>query len=218
VELVALLINKIPDWIIWFIPLAWLTPKIFSLNVVRKTHGGVKFTTPILWKHVFKLNQWSLFAPFLPSGSAIVTPVTSGICLYNKLLSELEIYPTARQTTNLPYQALVTKDKYTLAVSAIVVYEVDDLVKAYGETWDIEDLIKDISLAKVRLLLTSMKYDDIIENQESIDLSLTKNIKDELDNYGINVINSFFTDLAPSSNTLLMGSSGANLLPTAGLD
>jgi regulator of protease activity HflC (stomatin/prohibitin superfamily) len=185
---------------------------------VRKTHGGVKFTTPILWKQIFKLNQCSFLAPFLPSSSAIVTPVTPGICLYNKLLSELEIYPTARQTTNLPYQALVTKDKYTLAVSAIVVYEVTDLVKAYGEAWDIEDLIKDISLAKVRLLLTSMKYDDVIEDQESIDLSLTSSIKEELDDYGINVINSFFTDLAPSSNTLLMGSTGANLLPSAGLD
>ncbi len=155
---------------------------------------------------------------FYHQGGAIVTLVTPGICLYNKWLSELEIYPTARQTTNLPYQALVTKDKCTLAVSAIVVYEVLDLVKAYGETWDIEDLIKDISLAKVRLLLTSMKYDNVIENQESIDLSLTESIKKELDSYGINVINSFFTDLAPSSNTLLMGSAGANLLPSAGVD
>ncbi len=216
-ELVALLLNKIPDWIIWFIPLAWLIPKIFSLKIVRKTHGGVRFTTPILWTNIYKLNRWSFFAPFLPSGSAVVKPVTSGICLYNKLFTELEVYPIARQTTNLPYQALVTKDKYTLAVSAIVVYEVVDLVKAYGETWDIEDLIKDISLAQVRLLLTSMKYDDIIENQESIDVSLTNNIKCELDKYGINVINSFFTDLAPSSNTLLMGATGANLLPSAGL-
>ncbi len=217
-EVVALLINKIPNWIIWFIPFVWVAPKIFSVSVIRKTHGGVKFTTPIIWSKVHKVSHWSIFAPFLPSGEALVTPVEPGICLHNKLLSELEIYPTARQTTNLQYQALITKDKFTLAVSAIVVYEVSDLVKAFGETWDVEDLIKDISLAKVRSLLTSMKYDEIIIDQGKVDMRLTENIKAELNDYGISVINAYFTDLAPSSNTLLMGSSGAHLLPSAGTE
>jgi hypothetical protein len=208
------LLDKIPSWVIWFIPIAWLAPKFFGLRIIRKTHGGVKFTTPIKFKMLLNLREWSLLPPFMPSDTATVIPISPGICLYNKLLSDIEIYPTARQTTNLQYQALVTNDKHSIAVSTIIAYEVTDLVRAFGETWDVEDLIKDISLARVRLLLTAMSFAEIIEDQASIDESLTKVIKADLEKYGIQVIKAYFTDLAPSSNTLFMGANGSSLLPT----
>ncbi|KOY21877.1 hypothetical protein ACX06_17660 [Vibrio parahaemolyticus] len=209
----ALILDKIPDWVIWFIPFAWLTPKVFGLRVVRRTHGGVKFTNTIIWRDLAKLSSWSVFPPFLPHQEASVVEIKPGICIFNKLLSDIELYPTARQTTNLQYQALVTKDNRSIAVSTIIAYEVSDIVKAYGETWDVEDLIKDISLAKVRQLLTSMEYKDIIVDQTQIDTDLTTEISLELVNYGIKVHKAYFTDLAPSGNTFFMNSENSNLVP-----
>ncbi|WP_169628100.1 SPFH domain-containing protein [Ferrimonas senticii] len=190
-----------------------MTPKILGLKIVRRTHGGVKFTNTIIRQNILKPSHWTIFPPFLPHQEASVVEIKPGICIFNKLLSDIELYPTARQTTNLQYQALVTKDNRTIAVSTIIAYEVSDIVKAYGETWDVEDLIKDISLAKVRQLLTSMAYEDIIVNQAKIDTNLTNEIHLELTKYGIKVHKAYFTDLAPSGNTFFMNSENSNLVP-----
>ncbi|QUM88850.1 SPFH domain-containing protein [Moritella sp. 36] len=209
----VLILDKIPSWLIWFIPIVWLIPKIFGLRVVRRTHGGVKFTNVICWRYFLKRSEWSLLPPFVPHEDASVLEIKPGVCIYNKLLTDIELYPTARQTSNLQYQALVTKDNRSIAVSTIIAFEVTDIVKAYGETWDMEDLIKDISLAKVRQLLTSMLYDDIIKNQAQIDDDLTVELKMELCSYGVEVIKAYFTDLAPSGNTFFMNSENSNLIP-----
>ncbi len=209
----ALILDKIPSWLIWFIPIAWLIPKVFGLRIVRRTHGGVKFTNIICWRDFSKRSEWSLLPPFVPHEDASVLEIKPGVCIYNKLLTDIELYPTARQTTNLQYQALVTKDNRSIAVSTIITYEVADIVKAYGETWGVEDLIKDTSLAKVRQLLTSMAYDDIIKNQSQIDDDLSVELKMELSRYGVEVIKAYFTDLAPSGNTFFMNSENSNLIP-----
>lgn len=166
-----------------------------------------------MWRDLGKLSSWSVFPPFLPHQEASVVEIEPGICIFNKLLSDIELYPTARQTANLQYQALVTKDNRTIAVSAIITYEVSDIVQAYGETWDVEELIEDVSLAKVRQLLTSMEYEDIVVDQAQIDIDLTAEISLELDNYGIEVHKAYFTDLVPSGNTFFMNSENSNLVP-----
>jgi hypothetical protein len=212
-SIVVALLNKIPDFILYLIPIVWLTPKVFGMRVVRRTHGGVKFTTKVLFHEIFNYKKWSLSAPYIPHEQATVITIHSGICIYCKFFTDIEIYPTARQTTSLQYQALMTKNGRTIAVSTIIAYEVVDLLKAFGETWDIEDIIKDISLAKVRLLLTSMTFEDISKEQISLDEKLSLAIRLELENYGINVIKAYFTDLAPSGNTFFMNSENSVLIP-----
>lgn len=74
----ALILDKIPDWVIWFIPFAWLTPKVFGLRIVRRTHGGVKFTNTINWRDLGKLSSWAVFPPFVPHQEASVVEIKRG--------------------------------------------------------------------------------------------------------------------------------------------
>jgi regulator of protease activity HflC (stomatin/prohibitin superfamily) len=158
-----------------------------------------------------KLVDW--FAQFFPRwiildmtmggvkfvGGAKAVALGPGIHWYWPARTSLQTYPIARQTDNLPTQTLVTSDDKTIAISAMVVYEVEDIEKLLAHTYSAEKTIQDLCLSAIRRVCCKMTWDDLKteDRRGTLDTKLKNAAKWELENYGIRVLGAVLTDLAP---------------------
>jgi len=162
--------------------------------IVRATHGGVKW---IFGKWVKKLDPgWHWIWP---------------------LTTDWEIIVTARQTNNLPNQALVTKDKKQIVAGALVVFSVKDVVRAIGErNWDAAATVNDISAAAVVSVITKWDLDDLLQELTGrVEEEVTKVCRRRLRKYGIYVYRTCFTDFAPCRIFKIMGAEKPPAMNTA---
>jgi regulator of protease activity HflC (stomatin/prohibitin superfamily) len=121
-----------------------------------------------------------------------VVELKPGLHMHWPLFSEVSRYPTARTTMNLPMQTLQTcVGPYV--VSAAVVYEMKDPVKAYTENYDIDDTISDIALLAVAEVVSSEETDDLTR----IAKRLTHLTRRRLKTFGVRVERCSLTDMAP---------------------
>lgn len=147
-----------------------LIPRIL---IVRRTHQGIAF---IRGKKVKKLFP--------------------GITIYWPILTEVLTYPVVRQTANLNAQCLMTNDDFTVVAGGIVVYSVYDIEKALAETWDLDETIVDISQVGLRNVIVSKTISQINNNRKEIDQQLTTELREQLKEFGINVIRVSIADFA----------------------
>lgn len=122
--------------------------------------------------------------------------LSPGIHIYLPLWSDYYTYPTKRNTLDLPAQILITLDKKTLYIEVAVVYSISDIVKALVDTYDLEDTIRDVAQGCVKSIIISHTLEDLQEDQDSVDKALTKEIREELKSYGINVRKGFITNIS----------------------
>jgi regulator of protease activity HflC (stomatin/prohibitin superfamily) len=160
-------IGQIVSWIGQFIP-RWL--------IVRTTHGAVKWV----------------------AGKRVV-PLGPGLHFWWPVVTEVMLYPVARQSTNLRGQALVTKDDKTILVSGLVVYEVRDIEKLIAQTFDPDDTIEEISLSVINNVLCRKTWRQLRDDHESgkLDKELLHRARLALAPYGVHVLKTTLTDLAP---------------------
>ncbi len=121
-----------------------------------------------------------------------VVKLEPGLHWYWPLVAEVVQYPVARTTANLPMQTLTTKDKVPCVVSAALVYEMRDPVKAYTENYDIDDTIIDIALAVVANAVRASESFDF----DRLNKSLTVLVRKELKPFGIHLHRCSLTDAA----------------------
>jgi len=155
--------------------------------IVRATHGGVK------WK-------WR--------GEPV--ELKPGVRWYWPLLSEVEMHVVARQTINTRTQALVTKDDRQVAAGGVVVYSINDVVRAIGKlNWMPDDTVRDISQAAIVQVITSMTYAEIKEGLSGkVQEALTLRCRKTLRQYGIYVHRAALTDFSPCRAMNLLGVQG----------
>jgi regulator of protease activity HflC (stomatin/prohibitin superfamily) len=152
--------------------------------IVRATHSGVKW-------------RWGRYVKKMHAGWDWVWPLTT----------EWEIIVTARQTNNLPNQALVTLDKQQVVAGALVVFSIKDVVQAIGErNWDVNATVNDISEAAIVGVVTRWKLDDLLQNLTGkVEEELTEACRKQLRQYGIYIQRCCFTDFAPCRIYKIMG-------------
>lgn len=162
--------------------------------IVRATHGGVKW---VFGKHVRELKP----------GWPWVWPLTT----------DYEVIVTARQTNNLPNQALVTKDKHTIVAGALVVFSVKDVIRAIGErNWDVSATVNDISEAAIVSVLTKWNLDDLLQELTGkVEEEVTRACRRQLRQFGIYVHRCAFTDFAPCRIFKIMGVEKSPTMNTA---
>lgn len=161
----------------------WFGRFIPILVVVRATHNGVKFI------------RGSRIKKMLP-----------GLHVYWPLTTEIELIPVVRQTKNLFNQVLVTRDQKTVSAGIVIVYTIEDVIKAIGESWDINDTIIDISQAALISVITKMNLPELIsEITDKVENELSKTARAKLKPYGVAVIRCALTDLSPCRTIKLMG-------------
>jgi regulator of protease activity HflC (stomatin/prohibitin superfamily) len=139
---------------------------------------------------------------------------TGGIVCWWPAVTKLVTYPIARQANDLRAQTIVTKDGKPYIVGAMIVYEVEDLVKILGQTWDADDTIRDIALSVIHDVLVQYEAEPLMAAVRSGDLDkdLRHEARKGLAPYGIKVVKLTLTDLAPCAVYRLVGS-----MPSEGL-
>jgi len=152
----------------------WIGSLVPRWHLCRSTHSGVKFVR----------SKVKAIAP----GIFWIWPVTS----------EYVLIPTARQSLDIPAQALTTKDGISVLVSVVLVYEVKNIVKALGQTWDPDDTAMEIGGAATVGVVASRTWAELqaslADGQAAKELSAQA--QELLRPFGFKIIRGRFTDCA----------------------
>ncbi|REJ65621.1 MAG: SPFH domain-containing protein [Planctomycetota bacterium] len=172
---------------------SWLGSLVESLGsliprrvIVRATHAGVKW----IWgRHVREMN--------------------AGIHWYWPVTTEAVTIVIARQTLNLPTQALVTKDRQQVVAGAVVVYSINDVVKAIGErNWDVDTTINDIAQTALVKVISKFSLEELLDSLDSdIEERLTQTCRRQLDKFGVYVHRCALTDFSTCRVYKVLGDS-----------
>lgn len=150
---------------------------------VRATHRGVKW-------------PWCGRPVEMKPGLRLIWP----------LVSEWEVVVVARQTDPLPPQSLTLSDGSTVAVKGLCVYEVEDVVAAYGErNWDITTTVQDLSMAAITEVVTKLTRQDL-KNLTKINGRVTRRARSWLKDYGVKVERCRLVEVSVSRTIRLLGS------------
>jgi regulator of protease activity HflC (stomatin/prohibitin superfamily) len=160
---------------------AWLDKLMQALGsifprilIIRSTHAGVRF------------RHGSKASPLLP-----------GLRVYWPLVTEVEVIPTARQTHNLPTQALLTSDGKKVVVSGVVVYSIVDVVATIARNWDVSDTLNDISMVAITKIVTTHTLEYLLQHlTDEVQDKLTHETRRRLRRYGVSVYWTALTDFS----------------------
>ncbi len=154
--------------------MVWLGKFFPRLVIVRSTHAGVRF------RHGSNPSQ-----------------LDPGLRIYWPLVTEVEIIPTARQTHNLPTQALLTSDGKKVVVSGVVVYAINDVVATIARNWDVSDTLNDISMIAITKIITTHTLDYLLQHlTDEVQDKLTHETRRKLRRYGVAVYWTALTDFS----------------------
>lgn len=176
-------VGQIAEWIGQFIP-RW--------KHIDTTFGGVKFTGFFLPRRLrVKCGGFD--------GEMKIETLGPGLHWFWPATSTIDIYPTARQTDDLRSQTLVTTDGKSIVVSGMVVYEVVDVEKLLTQNFKATQTISDISLTAVHDVCCQLSWQDLQADQRSgaLDKKLLAETRKALAPYGVKVVKTMLTDLAP---------------------
>ena len=152
----------------------WFGQLIPRIILVAATHEGVKFVYG---------NK--------------VKVMTSGLYFYWPLVTTYTLYPVVRQTSNLNSQVLMTKDKKSVIISAIIVFSIQNIKKALVGSWNVDDTVKDIAQTEIVSTITSRTLEQIRDEIDSkIKEELTEKVRKRLVQFGVKVETCALTDFA----------------------
>jgi len=152
----------------------WFGRFIPRLVIVRATHAGVRFRR-----------------------GRDAYPVPPGLHIYWPLCTEMEVIPVARQTHNLPSQALLTRDGKRVVAGGVVVYRITDIVAAISRNWDVSDTLNDISMLAITEVVTTHDLAHLLEHlTDDVQQKLTHVTRKRLRQYGVQVYRAFLTDFS----------------------
>ena len=162
------------DWFGWLMEsILQIVPRI---KHIRNTHGGVRFTLS---------KSFALKA---------------GVHFYWPIWSEIREICIVRQTLDLRYQSLISKDGTGVVVSVTVVYEISDVLKAVTMTDNITDTIGDLAQKAVKLVVSQCTIEELKSghrpNRKSVDNVLHEKVSLDVREYGVNVVGAFIADIA----------------------
>ena len=158
--------------------------------IVRNTHQAIK------WKVRGKVVA-------IPRGRRT---------FYWPFLTDLETIVVARQTTDVRTQVLMSKDRKQIVAGAMVVFWIDDVVKAIGEqNWDVEGTVEDIVMSVVSEEITSKTLDELLDGIAEgkgggFYRDFTGNCRSQLAPFGVKVLRARFTDFSTCRVYKVLGS------------
>ena len=143
----------------------WLGKWIPRLLIIRQTHAGVKF---VCGRKVVEMKP--------------------GLHIYWPITTEVEVMPVARQTHNLLTQILMTKDKQSVVIGAVVIYKINNIVDALSNNWDVSDTISDVTQMAVVKIVSNWNLADLqSELTSSVEKELGIETRKRLKHFGVEV-------------------------------
>ncbi len=163
--------------------------------IVRLTHSGVKW-------------RFGLWAKEMKPGWHWIWPLTT----------DWEVIVTARQTHHLPTQSLLTSDGKQVAVGALIVYSIRNIMQAIGErNWDVDSTVNDITMAVVVDEITKLTYEDLCHGISSrVAQELTHACRKQLRQFGLYIHRVRLTEIAPVRTLKILGFEKMNTGPQHG--
>lgn len=159
------------------------------VGLLRATHGGVKFKR---------------------GGRAV--PLTPGLFWYLPLTTDVVTVPVKRQTVSLEPQTLTTIDDYTVVVAATVVYEINDVLKALVDTYDLDDTVGDVAQRGVLQVVGSREFNDLRDHlTDEVPKELKAACRKDLRQFGVLVKDAFLAECAVVTAYRVIG--GHSVLP-----
>lgn len=123
-----------------------------------------------------------------------------GIHWWWPVTTKWETHQVVRQADELQSQTIVTADDKTIAVSGLLVYRVTDLATLVTNAYAPMELVQDIALTAVHDVCCSMTWEELKGEQRkgTLDTKLRNAAKNQLKEYGVDVVKCMLTDLAPA--------------------
>ncbi len=151
----------------------WLVSWFPCMAICRKTHGGVKF---VRGKKVVKIKP--------------------GLYWYWPITTEVETVVVVRQTLNLPVQRLTTKDDKVISIGVVILYYVDDVIKALVDSADYDDMAVDVAGQSVADIVAETDYENLRSKQRDMENRMARRCRTDLRPFGLYVEKCRITDFA----------------------
>ncbi|KKN42484.1 hypothetical protein LCGC14_0712940 [marine sediment metagenome] len=129
-----------------------------------------------------------------------------GLHWYWPLVTEFSAYPTARQANALPPQTLMTSDGRSVAVSALIVYKVEDIELLVAHTFDPDNTVEDIAQGAVHDVLSQQTWEQLFTGGRPLYTALRQEAQKGLSPFGVKVLRVSLIDLVPCRTIRLMQS------------
>ena len=123
---------------------------------------------------------------------------TPGVFLYWPPITAVYYRPANIQTHISSPLTLLTSDRESISVRAMVRFTIEDAVKAMIDTDDVESAIEDESEAALAEFVTSRTLDELLGARRKVNTSLTTQVRTQLRRYGVKVDRAQLTDSGTS--------------------
>jgi regulator of protease activity HflC (stomatin/prohibitin superfamily) len=152
----------------------WIVSWFPHIDLMRVDHRGVKFK---------------------PGGKTEL--IEPGLYMWWPVTTDIEEIPIKRRAISVTLR-LTTKDGYTVLIEAVIVFRVNDTMKAIVETYDFDDTIEEMAQKAAKPVVMSRKFDDVMKicADESIDRLLRQGCRDNLKRFGVLVEDAFVSDFS----------------------
>lgn len=153
----------------------WLVTYLPNLDLMQANYGGVKF---------------------LPGGK--VKLIKPGMYIYWPLTTTVKEIQIKRQSIEVQ-QELTTKDSITVMVKTVIVFTVDDVMKAIVETADFDDTTEEMGQKGTVMAIMSREFNQILSDMVSttdIRNEVTQGARSALKPFGVKVEDAFISSFA----------------------
>lgn len=176
---------------------AWFAALIPRWGICKATHGGVKFVR-----------------------GANVKPIAPGIYWYWPAVTEVVLYPTARQSYAVSPQSLTTRDGKTVLISVVLVATIVDVVKALGQSWDVDDVVTEVGGAAAVELIGRRTWRELKSGLSDgrFSTELERRTRRLLRPYGVRVLRGRVTDCARHTVVRTVGAPDAVVVPRSSIE
>ncbi len=142
-----------------------------------------------------------------PWGRPVACP-PGGIYWYWPVTTTIKEVPVVRQADDLRTQTVVTADDKVILVGGMLVSEITDLVTFVATSYDGPTTIMEMGMAAIHDVCCKLTWEELkaMQRKGTLDTRLKNAAKDQLTEYGVNVLKVMLTDMAPTKALRLVQS------------
>jgi regulator of protease activity HflC (stomatin/prohibitin superfamily) len=139
-------------------------------------------------------------------GGRTVKEVKPGVRVYWPIMTDIVITPVVPQSENLVAQAIMTKDRHQVMASIVIVYNVQDVVRALSQTEGLNETVNNLALGSVLEVVSQHTLQELQDGiATDIEIKLTKTCRRRLKPFGVRVKRAAFTDFTTCKTLNLVG-------------
>ncbi len=145
------------------------------LVIVPATHAGVAFV------HGHRIKKWN-----------------PGLHWYWPVATTYKLMMTVRQTQKIQSKVIMTKDRKTVIVGALVTYYVDDIVAALAHIADFASDVIERAQGAILTEVSKHTLDEVQDDRAAFNAKLNDIVGASLNGYGVQILQIQLTEFAPT--------------------